>query len=732
MPNIGAMMLSNDAPVSFFEGTTVERSSEIVKWSGIVVPNPRARSDEYDICIYLRIPSAAEPMGGLGIGQRKSGLFQFGVVNKGAHGQAEQAVRLAMYGDRSFYGIPTHHWMQDVLFARESRALKQQGHGEDPPAGLKLHPSFNDKQLTAKQREALQAAVTNTHPSDAKSNRKADKGNHFFLLVRGPPGTGKSTVSQCIAYHCYSVGETLLITCGANRPLDHLVDKVLGVLPRLSKQWTVPNSVLGVFRLVVDYEESHNQIDRNSQAYQHTFRGEYESTERTRTLQEAIGVAMTDQEFHNVEEYVKRRITTGRPVSLGDHILARLKKARAQRQKDQWVHDLPELYGREESEVEYQLLWDFLGWRNLAVKHNVYYVEIIGETTPQRRARFEELNEVQKAIVRETSKVWRNLQSFYLKHAKIVFCTAQTAGRRILKLFRAQRVIVEEAGQLDEPNTLNSFVRSYSTLRKVILSGDEFQLPPTVISHNLNEAALYRKVSLLERLVNSGVEVIELNVQFRMDPNIANFISRQFYKSRILNANSTRNRGSTEHFKQWVKHYAEKNNKSISPASSLFISVNNSDVMRRKGSTSPCNPAYIERTHDVVMDFLRFLFPRLGFSNMNQLAGTLRMAVACYYTQELTLLKKWLHEVEGLEHIVDVVTVDATQGWEWDVVVLSTTRPGGKYGLGFIRDPKRMNVSLSRAKYGQVTIGHKNMNVGDAPHRFRVHGRAAGTTTTAS
>lgn len=73
-----------------------------------------------------------------------------------------------------------------------------------------------------------------------------------------------------------------------------------------------------------------------------------------------------------------------------------------------------------------------------------------------------------------------------------------------MKSFPAQRVIIEEAGQLNEPNSLNAFVRSYSTLRKVTWSGDPDQLPPTLLSYDLNEASLYRKTSQREPLVQMG------------------------------------------------------------------------------------------------------------------------------------------------------------------------------------------------------------------------------------
>lgn len=239
---------------------------------------------------------------------------------------------------------------------------------------------------------------------------------------------------------------------------------------------------------------------------------------------------------------------------------------------------------------------------------------------------------------------------------------------------------------------------------------DPDQLPPTVLSANMNEAEANFRTSQMDRLAQTGVEVIELDQQFRMHSHIGDFISGEFYGNRVRNATGTDTAPECAMFRDWVKAYAAKHGKNIqTPANSFFISVEGTKIFRRKQATSSCNPAYIERAHDVVMDLLRHTARTKNVEHIQQLRGKCHIAMVCYYAEELALLKKWLHGVENLADIVDVVTVDSTQGWEWDFVILSTTRPGGSYGLGFVADRKRQNVALSRAKYGQVTIGHKNM-----------------------
>jgi hypothetical protein len=374
-----------------------------------------------------------------------------------------------------------------------------------------MHANFDTKSLTRMQHVAVEAAVSNRHPFGDQPSRTNDQANHFILLIQGAPRTGKSTVSLCIAYHCYHFSENLLISSGVNKALDHLAEMVLTVLPKSTQTWTVPGSIVGVYRLELGYDESWGQITRNAHAYGHEFIGDYEQHGTSFNIWAEFSTQISDSQFAHVEEYVKRRIATGRPLSLGDHILVRLRKAKGQRTQAQWTHDL---YPPQISLEEYNLLWTFLSCRVLAARHDAFFLDILGEVAPQRKVRYGDLTDKQKAIANETAKAWRNLQSFYVKHARIIFCAAQTAGCRVMKSFRAHRVLIEEAAQLDEPSCLNTFVRSYKTLRKVIWSGDALRLSPTILSERLNEAAAYRRTSQMKRLMDTGVDFITLEVQF--------------------------------------------------------------------------------------------------------------------------------------------------------------------------------------------------------------------------
>lgn len=281
-----------------------------------------------------------------------------------------------------------------------------------------------------------------------------------------------------------------------------------------------------------------------------------------------------------------------------------------------------------------------------------------------------------------------NLQRSLLLRADIICSTLSAAGSKpMVDTFRRSReipfrcVIIDEAGQCTEPDALIPLQYGSS---KLVLVGDPAQLPATVISQRAGRFNLGQ--SLFERLykgimINSETGVhpaILLNYQYRMAPDICWFPNKRFYNNELKSNEALIKKKSD------LKPY-------------VFINLDESreDKTRMGGIHNP-----VEREH--IIAICEKIVTEKN-ANVNEIA------VITPYRYQASLIKqdliKKLVQFEGIE----VDTIDGFQGREKRIVIFSCVRASNhQESIGFLSNPQRMNVALTRAKDVLIILANCN------------------------
>ncbi|XRM47494.1 hypothetical protein ABZX51_010465 [Aspergillus tubingensis] len=596
-----------------------------------------------------------------------SGLVKFG-NEQSAIRQARQAIRYVLYGDQNLK-IPKNNRLRELLLAHNNRTIKDEL--PVPPSTAaqiylnSIRTTLNDQQIAAVQ-EGITASTCY---------------KNYVTLITGPPGTGKTSVSAHIAAYHRKMRNPLLIVCGSNYGLDEIARKMLKLFKRDSL------GTEGIFRLDTELGEDVDNQMAPEMAHPTT-----ETQRNFDSTKQSLRDAGIDPKFLEVLRFSVESTTAEtdkmltKEVSLGQHILRRVELA--VRLKSEW----PQETEKEKSEMA--LLWNLLTYQISLARRGLLFVESTNAELTLRGPSelFEDPEgpeDVLKTLVTSYKRAWLELQQFYLEQANIVLCTASTAGRKALRRFCPRIVIVEEATQITESTAISPLIRFYPSIRKVIMSGDIAQLPPTVTSVSQNEAYNSECLSLFERLHTTGVRHILLARQYRMHPSIARFVSESFYGGNLITDEST-----SRQTPRWERFVTDRYD--VAPGRSHFISVKDSEVWRLRNGTSLFNPKYISAVTKFVRDLCAADCPPEN------------ILVLSYYAQERNLLKKLLHD-KFLLSGVDIMSVDAAQGREKSIVIVSTTRPGRGNKLGHVADANRMCVALSRAQGGLIVIGDEGM-----------------------
>lgn len=263
-----------------------------------------------------------------------------------------------------------------------------------------------------------------------------------------------------------------------------------------------------------------------------------------------------------------------------------------------------------------------------------------------------------------------------LHSAQVVTCTLVGSTRKVLERHQFRTVVIDEAAQALEAATWIPITRA----SKVVLAGDPFQLPPTVKSIRAKRKGL--DVTLIEKCLERLSEVAFLNVQYRMNEDIMGFSNERFYEGQLQADESVKDH-----------RLPVANNRPVEFIDTAGCSF---DEKTDEEGLSKYNPdefqILCEHLYQLVAQFPEGFMPSL--------------AIISPYNKQVVHIKTTIAEDPRLEGVpIRVSTIDGFQGQECDVVYISLVRSNGKNDIGFLKDYRRMNVAMTRARQKLVVVG---------------------------
>lgn len=293
----------------------------------------------------------------------------------------------------------------------------------------------------------------------------------------------------------------------------------------------------------------------------------------------------------------------------------------------------------------------------------------------------EKLSEGKEKLILNTT---RKIETDIIQNAEVVCCTCVGAGDFRLNGFNFRSVLIDESTQATEPEVLIPIVKG---AKQVILVGDHQQLGPVIIDKKAGEAGL--KQSLFERLIALGHLPIRLEVQYRMNPALSEFSSNMFYEGSLQNGVNLAERAWRGLTFPWPV-----------PDCPMMFWANYG-----KEEISGSGISYLNRVEAMNVEKIITRLFKDGV-RPEQIGVVTPYEGQRAYIVQYMLINLSLVDRRAQYADVEVASVDAFQGREKDFIILSCVRANEDRAIGFLKDPRRMNVALTRAKYGLVILGN--------------------------
>ena len=362
---------------------------------------------------------------------------------------------------------------------------------------------------------------------------------------------------------------------------------------------------------------------------------------------------------------------------------------------------------RFESHADYPQLW--------AIR------KAIRELRKNRKKGSENYHQKMDRLKSRAAEIELRINAELFSEARVIACTLVGSAHHLLEGMKFGTLFIDEAAQALEAACWIPMKRA----SRVILAGDHCQLPPTVKSIAALRAGLGK--TLMERIAENKPEVVTLlKIQYRMNDEIMRFSSDWFYGGKVESAPQIKYRSvlDYDHPITWIdtgelseerRVKSEEFNSSSDDVSEGSEGQENSSLFTHHSSLykeqfvgesfGRINKAEAELTLLTLAEY----FTKIGKQRV--LEERIDVGIISPYRAQVQYLKKLIKKYEFFKpyrRLISVNTVDGFQGQERDVILISLVRSNDEGQIGFLKDLRRMNVAMTRARMKLIILGNKD------------------------
>jgi ATP-dependent RNA/DNA helicase IGHMBP2 len=316
---------------------------------------------------------------------------------------------------------------------------------------------------------------------------------------------------------------------------------------------------------------------------------------------------------------------------------------------------------------------------NTVKKMKIQADQVSRQASQYKRSFGQEEREKRKQLKKESREIhqWAReledrISEEILHKSQVIATTLISAGHPLLNPLKFTTVIIDEASQALEPECWNAILKA----ERVILAGDHHQLPPTIKSQGAREKGL--ETTILDLMTDYIKESSLLTIQYRMNQKILGFSNKLFYDGKLMS-------------------FPKVENQTLPGDQQPIVLVDTAGC----GFDEYFNP----KQKSFKNEGEYFILREYILAKKESFLGATIGIISPYAEQVRFIADQISDEKEFSGMDMEINTIDGFQGQEKDIILVSLVRSNDKGDIGFLKDARRLNVALTRARKKLVVIG---------------------------